>query len=78
MTWVDQLYFRMYIPKFLCELLSPFPLQANSLFSKKKKKELASFTNSLLILLEPNEPKVDFDLLYSKALAHPFEVCSGD
>ena len=45
---------------------------------QKKKKELASFTNSLLILLEPNEPKVDFDLLYSKALAHPFEVCSGD
>ena len=64
----------MYIPKFLCEFLSPFPLQANSPFSKKKK-ELASFTNSLLIILEPNEPKVDFDLPYSKALTHPFEVC---
>ncbi|MXQ87284.1 hypothetical protein E5288_WYG007652 [Bos mutus] len=41
-----------------------------------KKKELASFTNSLLIILEPNEPKVDFDLPYSKALAHPFEMNS--
>lgn len=68
----------MYIPKFFCELPSPFPLQANSPFSKKKNEELASFTNSLLILLEPSEPKVDFDLPYSKALAHPFEVCLGD
>lgn len=61
----------MYISKFLCEFPPPFPLQA----APPPQKKGASFTNSLLIILEPNEPKLDFDLLYSKVLASPFEVC---
>lgn len=51
---------------------APFPLQAHTipLFPKRK----ADFTNSLLIILEPNESKLDFDLLYSTVLAGLFAV----
>lgn len=59
----------MYVSKNLCELLSPFPLKALLTPTPPPKKGQVS----LHILLEPNEPKLDFDSLYSKVLAIPLK-----
>lgn len=53
---------------------TPISLSIAGILLPTAEKKPTSITKSLIIL-EPNEPTLDFDLLYSSVLANLFEVC---